>query len=65
MEGVVEQGCLRFVIVVFPDHTHLLFLVLAHLICDCWMSNVHHELCVVRRQQLFHMTSPPKLLTEF
>ena len=22
----VSQGCLRFVIVVFPDHTHLLFL---------------------------------------
>ena len=22
----VQQGCLRFVIVVFPDHTHLLFL---------------------------------------
>ena len=22
----VTQGCLRFVIVVFPDHTHLLFL---------------------------------------
>ena len=24
----VPWGCLRFVIVVFPDHTHLLFLVL-------------------------------------
>ena len=24
----VPQGCLQFVIVVFPDHTHLLFLVL-------------------------------------
>ena len=24
----VPRGCLRFVIVVFPDHTHLLFLVL-------------------------------------
>ena len=23
---VVQWGCLRFVIVVFPDHTHLLFL---------------------------------------
>ena len=22
----VPQGCLRFVIVVFPDHTHILFL---------------------------------------
>ena len=26
----VPWGCLRFVILVFPDHTHLLFLVLAH-----------------------------------
>ena len=25
---VVPRGCLRFVIVVFPDHTHLLFLLL-------------------------------------
>ena len=24
---VVPQGCLRFVIVVFPDHIHLLFLI--------------------------------------
>ena len=24
----VPQGCLRFVNVVFPDHTHLLFLIL-------------------------------------
>ena len=24
----VPQGCLQFVIVVFPDHTHLLFVVL-------------------------------------
>ena len=23
----VPQGCLRFVIVVFPDHTHLLFMI--------------------------------------
>ena len=27
----VLRGCLRFVIVVFPDHTHLLFLVAAEL----------------------------------
>ena len=27
----VPQGCLQFVIVVFPDHTHLLFLVLVHM----------------------------------
>ena len=24
--GIEPRGCLRFVIVVFPDHTHLLFL---------------------------------------
>ena len=24
--GSGEEGCLQFVIVVFPDHTHLLFL---------------------------------------
>ena len=27
----VPRGCLQFVIVVFPDHTHLLFLVVAWL----------------------------------
>ena len=26
----VPQGCLRFVVVVFPDHTHLLFLGINH-----------------------------------
>ena len=26
----VPWGCLRFVIVVFPDHNHLLFLLVAH-----------------------------------
>ena len=26
----VPQGCLQFVIVVFPDHTHLLFLLLSN-----------------------------------
>ena len=28
----VPQGCLQFVIVVFPDHTHLLFLCLNNII---------------------------------
>ena len=31
----VPCGCLLFVIVVFPDHTHLLFL---SLVCDCGIS---------------------------
>ena len=29
---VVPRGCLQFVIVVFPDHTHLLFLSLSHVV---------------------------------
>ena len=28
----VQRGCLRFVIVVFPDHTHLLFVVLLQVV---------------------------------
>ena len=28
----MSQGCLRFVIVVFPDHTHLLFLICFHIL---------------------------------
>ena len=30
----VPRGCLQFVIVVFPDHTHLLFLSLTSIFCD-------------------------------
>ena len=33
----VPRGCLQFVIVVFPDHTHLLFLGLSA-VCDCGIS---------------------------
>ena len=29
----VPRGCLQFVIVVFPDHTHLLFLIVIHTVC--------------------------------
>ena len=36
----VPRGCLRFVIVVFPDHTHLLF----------WMSRLLCLCCVVTVQ---------------
>ena len=28
----MPRGCLQFVIVVFPDHTHLLFFIYGHLI---------------------------------
>ena len=30
----MPQGCLRFVIVVFPDHTHLIFLIVNALVCQ-------------------------------
>ena len=35
----VPWGCLQFVIVVFPDHTHLLFL-MSRLLCLCCMVTV-------------------------
>ena len=31
----VPRGCLQFVIVVFSDHTHLLFLVFRQQTCNC------------------------------
>ena len=37
----VPRGCLRFVIVVFPDHTHLLFLML-HKVFENYMSLHKH-----------------------
>ena len=35
----VPRGCLQFVIVVFPDHTHLLFL-MSPLLCLCCVVTV-------------------------
>ena len=32
----VPRGCLQFVIVVFPDHTHLLFLGILQRILEVW-----------------------------
>ena len=63
-------GGLQFMVLVFPDHTHLLFLAnLNHWLrvsyCDHWMSVVRRISCVVRRQQLLQTTSPPKLLAGF
>ena len=34
----VPRGCLQFVIVVFPDHTHLLSLLVFLVFCDCCCS---------------------------
>ena len=42
---VVPRGCLQFVIVVFPDHTHLLFLMMRR-ICQILYkatSHIWHE----------------------
>ena len=45
----VPRGCLRFVIVVFPDHTHLLFLFCCpknnHLIERGLFSTGTHNIC--------------------
>ena len=35
----LQWGCLRFVIVVFPDHAHLLFL-MSRLLCLCCVVTV-------------------------
>ena len=45
---VVPRGCLQFVIVVFPDHTHLLFMTLDK--CDevNWMSPVQGKSPIVQ-----------------
>ena len=37
----VPRGCLQFVIVVFPDHTHLLFLSCMLALSVCIVPNVH------------------------
>ena len=42
----VPWGCLRFVIVVFPDHTHLLFYVLLSL-CLRFISSLYLNLYVL------------------
>ena len=45
----VPWGCLQFVIVVFPDHTHLLFLMVfnqAMNITGKDISHLCHKLCV-------------------
>ena len=46
----VPRGCLQFVIVVFPDHTHLLFLWLWRLI---FLLYTHMPTCILCRYQLF------------
>ena len=52
----VPQGCLQFVIVVFPDHTHLLFL---H-VCSCKVRMIQYDfeadlvytpICLIARRE--------------
>ena len=47
----VTRGCLQFVIVVFPDHTHLLFFILYFGFKTCPASDlaqlIHYTLCGV------------------
>ena len=39
----VPRGCLQFVIVVFPDHTHLLFLYFEQAFCHKVFSDINHS----------------------
>ena len=52
----VPLGCLQFVIVVFPDHTHLLFLAESTLVKmpHCWESHVTAQMC---NNSLLNITS--------
>ena len=54
----VPRGCLQFVIVVFPDHTHLLFLLLPIQLGANWCqsirqpANVHTSLSISMINQI-------------
>ena len=45
----VPRGCLQFVIVVFPDHTHLIFLLSAFKLisCNTMLNLVEDEKCFI------------------
>ena len=43
----MPQGCLQFVIVVFPDHTHLLFLTKINSIDLDELPRLHHLIGVI------------------
>ena len=43
----VPRGCLQYVIVVFPDHTHLLFFVSHDVVADIRPCNKINKLLVV------------------
>ena len=62
----VPLGCLRFVIVVFPDHTHLQFMILSRITkalirlhgCACWSALLLLALQVI---PAFSRRSPDKV----
>ena len=59
---VVPRGCLRFVIVVFPDHTHLLFLNTVCLLYqpDTTLDTVNEfRCCFFQRKQAEAERLPP------
>ena len=56
----VPRGCLQFVIVVFPDHTHLLFFLSATLSCRQKFHRVYRAL--VLNCQLFEKEKKRKLM---
>ena len=49
----VPLGCLRFVIVVFPDHTHLIFLKLGTQTVRCAYCTLHINITMT--SLVFHM----------
>ena len=48
----VPRGCLQFVIVVFPDHTHLLFL--RHITDKIEASYLSHSIDLIRMRRAFN-----------
>ena len=56
----VPRGCLRFVIVVFPDHTHLLFLLSVKGKSMCtkfWLPLVQALLCELKTDMVVHVAA--------
>ena len=49
----VPQGCLRFVIVVFPDHTHLLFLLENVIFSLPWRISLQSITCIYCKRGAF------------
>ena len=51
----VPKGCLRFVIVVFPDHAHLLFLVIPkYLTYKTEKENKKNQITIITEMKIAH-----------